>query len=61
MCEYCEDGYVLDITYLDVSAFSESIEAFIDGERIIVEKYDGDLKIKVKYCPMCGDRLGGAE
>ena len=59
MCDYCEDGRLLDMTYLDVSAFSESVEAFIEGDRLVIEKYDGDLRIKARHCPMCGRDLRG--
>lgn len=56
-CEYCDGGMPLTITLLDVSAFSESVEAYVENDRIVVEKYDGDLRIKANYCPMCGDDL----
>lgn len=58
-CDYCDGGMFLEITMLDVNAFSESVEAFIDGNRIVVEKYDGDLRIKANCCPMCGRDLRG--
>ena len=56
-CDYCEGGLLLDLTYLDVSAFSESVEAYIEDDRLVIEKYDGDLRIKAKYCLMCGAEL----
>lgn len=58
-CMYCEEGVPLTITYLDVGAFSESVEAYVDDVscHIVVEKYDGDLRIRANFCPMCGADL----
>lgn len=59
MCMYCEEGMPLTIAYLDIGAFSESIEAYVDDLKchIAVEKYDGDMRISVRFCPMCGADL----
>ena len=58
-CKYCADGIPLEITYLDIGAFSESVEAYVDDYKccIAVEKYDGDMSISAHFCPMCGRDL----
>lgn len=56
-CEYCENGLPLPLGAWDVNAFSAAVEAYVEGRGIVVEKYDGDMRIKARFCPMCGKEL----
>lgn len=55
-CKYC-DGFPLPFRAWDVDAFTEGVEAYVERKTIVIEKYDGELRIKAMFCPMCGKEL----
>lgn len=56
-CKYCDGIFNLPVTMLDVDAFGEEVEAYIDTyrSRLIIKKNDGELEIVINFCPICGE------
>ena len=59
MCDYCEYSKPLPVVAIDLDAFPDSTDVYIEGVRMVVEKYDGLIMLRINCCPMCGERLGG--
>jgi hypothetical protein len=55
MCKYCN----LPGQEMEVECLNHYVSARIDGNRIRIETVEDDVwgNVKIKFCPMCGERL----
>lgn len=66
MCEYCEGKSEIintlkyDIEYYDSypSAISTGCKVYVSDNTLVVTNQQLEDKAVIKYCPMCGQRLG---
>lgn len=66
MCEYCENGKLLDIDMFATSDEIADVYAIIEGadlgDPVITVFADGaPIYIRAGHCPMCGRDLRGEE
>lgn len=71
MCRYCEENWPIDylqadVPTMDVQMIIEDVEIVPSGRElthlvVYNQISDDEARFRIKYCPMCGRKLKGAD
>jgi len=55
MCKYCEGNFNEEGNKFLLKA--DKCQTYIFDKKIIVDLFDIDYFVNIKFCPMCGEKL----